>query len=199
VQLRAGRQPRLLRVLGDHAVDDARVLERPPHQEGVGDAGAVVAEDAHAGAGAGHRDELRELLPLPPLRHRADGAHIDVPGLVPERGDLLDDAGAVGGRGGVRHRVDRGEAAGSRGLRAGQHRLGPLPAGLAEVGVQVDEAGQQQQAVGVDPPLPRRRAERAGRDDHAAVDADIRAGAVAELGSADDEAAHAARSPASTS
>ena len=65
---------------------------------------------------------------------------------------LLDHAGGVGDRVGVGHRVDRGVAAERRGPRAGLDRLGVLPARLAQVGVQVDQAGQGDQAVGVDAP-----------------------------------------------
>ena len=58
--------------------------------------------------------------------------------------------GGVGDRGGVGHGQHGGEAAQGRGPRAGEHRLGVLAAGLAQVGVQVDEPGQRDQAVGVD-------------------------------------------------
>ena len=65
------------------------------------------------------------------------------PASRPRRQHLLDDAGGVGDRVGVGHREDRGEAAEGGGGRAGRDGLGVLAAGLAQVGVQVDEAGQQ--------------------------------------------------------
>ena len=62
VHLRALGQPRLLRVLGDDAVERLDVLQRPAHQHRVGDAVAVVGEDPHPGGGVGHRAELGQPL-----------------------------------------------------------------------------------------------------------------------------------------
>ena len=64
---------------------------------------------------------------------------------------VLGGLGGVGDRGGVGHGQDGGEAAPGRGRGAGRHRLGVLPARLAQVGVQVDQPGQRDQ------PVPRRR------------------------------------------
>ncbi len=84
---------------------------------------------------------------------------------------LLDDLRGVGDRIGVRHRVHRGEATERRRARAGLHRLGVLTAGLAQVRVQIDEAGQQDQTVRVDLVIAGQlRAD--GRDD-AVVDEDV--------------------------
>ena len=79
-----------------------------------------------------------------------DRAHVDEAGHLAQAPDLLDDAGGVGDGVGVGHGVHAGEAAERGRLRARQHGLGVLAAGLAQVGVQVDEAGQGHQAVGVD-------------------------------------------------
>ena len=62
VHLRALGEPRLLRVLGDDAVEGLDVLQRAAHQHRVGDAVAVVGEHPHAGGRVGHRAELGELL-----------------------------------------------------------------------------------------------------------------------------------------
>ena len=150
VHLGALGEPRLLGVLGDHAVERLDVLQRPPHQDGVADAVAVVGEDPHPGGGVGHRAELGELLPGQPDGDRTDRVDVAVAALAPEPPDLLDDAGGVGDRIGVRHRVDGGEAAHGGRLGAGEHGLGILAAGLAQVGVQVDQARQHDQPGRVD-------------------------------------------------
>ena len=142
VHLRALGEPRILGVLGDDAVERLHVLQRPAHDERIPDAEAVVAEDAHAGARVGHRAQLGEALALLPDRDRADRLHRDEAGRLAERELLLDDTGGVGDRRGVRHREDGRVAARRGGARAGQHRLGCLVAGLAQVRVQIDEAGQ---------------------------------------------------------
>ena len=49
-----------LAVLGERDAEAERVLERPPHEERVLDAAAVVGEDPHADRGEfGERGELR--------------------------------------------------------------------------------------------------------------------------------------------
>ena len=111
---------------------------------------AVVGEHPDPGRGVGHRAELGEPLARQPDGDRADREDVAVAGLAAQPPDLLDDAGGVGDRVGVGHRVHGGEAAQRRGLGAGLDGLGVLAARLAQVGVQVDQAGQRDQAVGVD-------------------------------------------------
>ena len=69
-----------------------------------------------------------------------DRVHVAVAGVAAEPVHLLDHAGEVGDRVGVRHRVHRGEPAQRGGPGAGLDRLGVLAARLAQVGVQVDQA-----------------------------------------------------------
>ena len=88
--------------------------------------------------------------PAQPDGHRADRVDVAVAGLAAQPPDLLDDAGGVGDRLGVGHRVHGGEAAECRGRRTALDGLGVLAAGLAQMGVQVDQAGQR------DEPLRRR-------------------------------------------
>ena len=150
VHLGALGQPRLLGVLGDDAVERLDVLQRPTHQHRVVHAVAVVAEDPHPGGRVGHRAELGELLAGQPDGDGADRVDVAVAALAAEPPDLLDDAGGVGDRVGVGHRVHGGEAAHRRRLGAGEHGLGVLAARLAQVGVEVDQTGQGDQARGVD-------------------------------------------------
>ena len=88
--------------------------------------------------------------PWRPDGDRADRVDVAVAGLAAEPPDLLDDARGVRDRLGVRHRVHGGEAAQRGGPGAGLDGLGVLAAGLAQVRVQVDQAGQRDQAGGVD-------------------------------------------------
>ena len=170
-------------MLGDHAVERLDVLQRPPHQHGVADAVAVVGEHPDPGGRVGHRAELGEPLALQPDGDRADRVDVAVARLAAEPPDLLDDAGGVGDRVGVGHRVHRGEAAQRGRAGAGLDGLGVLAAGLAQVGVQVDQAGQRDQARRVDRP---RRPCRRRRDrlpicgDHAVARAAGRLGLAAE-------------------
>ena len=132
------------------AVERLDVLQRPPHQHRVAHASAVVGEHPHPGRRVGHRAQLGQLLAVQADGHRADRAHVAVAGLAAEPPDLLDHAGGVGDRLGVGHRVHGGEPAEGGGRRTALDGLGVLAAGLAQVGVQVDQAGQRDQALGVD-------------------------------------------------
>ena len=150
VHLRVLGEPGLLGVLRDHAVERLDVLQRPAHQHRVAHALAVVGEDPDPGRGVGHRPELGQSLAGQPDGDRADGVDVAVAGLAAQPPHLLDHAGGVGDRLGVGHRVHGGEPAQRRGAGAGLDGLGVLPAGLAEVGVQVDQAGQRDQPGAVD-------------------------------------------------
>ena len=143
-------EPRLLRVLGDDPVERLDVLQRPAHQHRVGDALAVVGEDPHPGGRVGHRTELGELLAGQADGDGTDREDVAVTGLAAEPPDLLHDAGGVGDRVGVGHRVHGGEPAERRGLGAGVDGLGVLAPRLTQVGVQVDQPGQQDRAAAVD-------------------------------------------------
>ena len=81
---------------------------------------------------------------------RADRVHVDQADLLPAVPDMVGDHRAVGDRIGVGHREHRGETTQSRCGRAGFDVLGVLAARLAQMGVQVDEAGQQHLTGGVD-------------------------------------------------
>ena len=150
VHLGALGQPRLLGVLGDDAVERLDVLQRTAHQHRVVHALAVVGEHPHPSGRVGHRAELGELVAGQADGDGADGVDVAVAGLAAQAPDLLDHPGGVGDRVGVGHRVHGGEATHRGGLGAGEHCLGVLATGLAQVGVQVDQAGERDQAGGVD-------------------------------------------------
>ncbi len=144
-------QPRLLGVLGDHPVEGLDVLEGPAHQQRIGDAVAVVGEDPDVGRGCGHGTQFGQLLALSADGDRADGVHVDQSGLRRRAGKPAR----------PRRRCRRsGRCWASRRppcshpellpRRSGGHRLRVLPAGLAQVGVQVDQSGQHDQAGTVD-------------------------------------------------
>ena len=144
-------QPRVLRVLGDDRVERLDVLERAAHQPGVVHAVAVVGEHPDRGAPSGPWCRSRRAVsPASPCDTAPTGRTSTSPASRAEPRHLLDDLGGVGDRVGVGHRVHGGEAAERGGRRAGRDGLGVLAARLAQVGVQVDEAGQQHQPVAVD-------------------------------------------------
>ncbi len=160
VRLGADGEPVVLGVLGDHDVERGGVLQRPAHDHRVGDAAAVVGEHAHLGAAVRHGAELGHLGALEAHGDRADRVHVDEADLVAAAAHVLADDVAVGDRIGVGHGEDGGEAAQRCGGRAGRDGLGLLAAGLAQVRVQVDEAGQQDLARRRRAPRRRRRRDR---------------------------------------
>src|SRR5699024_11896417 len=91
------------------------------------------------------------------------------------------------------HREDRGEAAGRRGRGARAHGLRVLTARLPQVGVQVDEAGQEDETVGVDALDVGRgvlRRVAPDRGDEAVPDEDVLWGAAEERGPGDEQVGH---------
>ena len=52
----------ILCVLGDDAVEGLDVLQGPAHEDGVGDALAVIGEDPHSGGGGGHGTHVGQVL-----------------------------------------------------------------------------------------------------------------------------------------
>ena len=150
VHLRAVGERGFLGVLRDDSAERLHVFQRPAHEQGIRHALAVVGEHAHPGLTARHRADFGQPLALEPHRDGADRPHRDVARRGAVREDLLDDAGVVGDRGGVGHRVHRGEAADRGRPGAAEHRFAVFESGLAQVGVQVDQAGEREQAVGVD-------------------------------------------------
>ena len=49
-------------MLGDDAVEGLDVLQGPAHEDGVGDALAVIGEDPHSGGGGGHGTHVGQVL-----------------------------------------------------------------------------------------------------------------------------------------
>ena len=158
-------EPGDLAVLGEHDVEPERVLQRPAHQQRVLHAVAVVGEEPHAGGGQlGERGE-RPRRARPTVMHPA-GSTSHSPARLALGAHELDHARRVLRRVGVRHRHDRGEPAERGGPAAGLDRLGLLVAGLAQVGVEVDEARRDDAAAGVEHVVavePRRRRRRSRR------------------------------------
>lgn len=189
VHLGALGEAGLLGVLGDDAAEGLHVLQGAAHDHGVVHALAVVGEDGDARGGLVHGAQLGELLALQADGDRADGLHVAVTGLLAQAPDLLDDAGGVGDREGVRHGEHGGVAAGGGGAGAGEDGLGVLAAGLAQVGVQVDEAGEDL-ALGLDDG--RTLGGQAGADlrDGLAVDQDVLRLAAEYLRATDKDLAH---------
>ncbi len=136
-------------VLGEHrAGQRGRVLERVPHHLRIGDAVAVVGEDAHAEVV--ELPERRELLTAATLRDASRGPHVaqtDRAGAIEDR---LHDRGIVDRRHRVRHAHHRGASAERGGTRTGLDRLRVFAAGLPEVHLDVDEPGRDHASLGVE-------------------------------------------------
>ena len=149
VHLGALGEAGVLGVLGDDAVEGLDVLQGSAHEDGVGHALAVVGEDAHAGLGGRHGAHLGQVLALKALGDGAHGVDVDPAGLAAEAQDLLDDAGVVLHGVGVGHGEHGRVPADGGGAGSGEDGLGVLAAGLAQVGVDVDQARQSDEAGGV--------------------------------------------------
>ena len=183
-------EARVLRVLADHAAERLDVLQRAAHQPRVRDAVPVVGEHPHPGPRAGHEAQLGQLLAGQRLGDRADRLDVDEVGGPAEVVDVVRGLGGVGDGRGVGHGQDRGEPAGRRRLGSGGDGLGVLAARFAQVDVQVDQAGQRDQAVGVDHAGVGVRRQRADLDDPVAVEEQV-GGVAPEQPGALDEGLHA--------
>src|SRR5215211_1049310 len=88
----------------------------------------------------------------------------------------------------VRHRQDRGKSATRRGQRARLHSLGVLASRLSEVSVQVDQARERDQPIGIQL---LHVASRLGRIHEKAVpDQQVRPPAADEVGTANEQVCH---------
>ena len=141
------RDSGVLAVVDDGQARDARVLQGVTEQRAVGDRRAVVAE-----RDAARLRQLRQLGQLVAFAALADGPDRQHPhrGIGGGTQDVLDGRARIDRWLGVRHAADRGEAAAGRRLRAGGDRLLVLEAGVAQVAVEVDETGADDEAGGVD-------------------------------------------------
>ena len=147
---RANGQPRFLGVLCDEHAQRGGVLQRPAHDQRVVHADAVVGEHPHLARTRGHHAHLGELRARETDGDRSDGMDVDEADLLTAMPHVVGDHRTVGDGTGVGHREDRGVSTECRCGRAGFDVLGVLPARLPQVGVQVDEARQQDLSAGVD-------------------------------------------------
>ncbi len=126
-------------MVDDGQAEHARVEQRAAQQLRRLDRRTVVGIAEHAGIG--QLTHGGELLPCPPGGDGAVDQDLDGRAARPgSRADALEDPGLVCGGRGVRHQGDCREAAvGGRG-RAGGDRFGVFETGLAEMGVEIEEA-----------------------------------------------------------
>ena len=150
VHLGAFGQARLLRVLCNNAVEGLDVFEGAAHHGGVVHAHAVVREHAHVRGGVRHAANVGEALALQTHGHCADGLHAAPCGFLAEAVNLLNDCGGVCHGHGVCHGEHCGVAAQGCCAGAGLDGFGCLVAGLTQVGVNVDQAGQRHLACRLD-------------------------------------------------
>ena len=201
VHLPLVNERRVFAVLRDRQPEGARVLQRVAHQPRVGNGVAVVGERDDAGlrqlAGG------RELLAGAVARDAAERQHAHGGVFLGLAQHGLDGGAAVERRVRVRHRADGGEATARGRGRAAGDRLLVFEAGLAQVDVQVHEAGRHDQPGRVDAvrldhrvALVRADARDAAVDDHDVGDAVAPEGRVDHAAVVDGERAHETASPA---
>ena len=148
----------VLGVVDDRQPERARVGERRAQDRGRPDRRPVVREPDDAGIG--QLAERGQPLPSPADRHGPVRQQLDRrPGGDGRGADAREHSRLVEGGCRVRHRADRREAAVRRRGQPRRDGLGVLVAGFAQVGVEVDEAGRDDDPVGVR--CPRRRRPRA--------------------------------------
>ncbi len=148
VHRRALREAPVLGVLDDRQVEQPRVLEGVAQLAAVCQPLPVVGEGDRAGLA--QLAEGRHHLALLTLRDGADRIEPRAAGDLAPQAQELAGLAAVVDRVRVGHRADGGEAARGRRGEPRRDRLGVLAPGLAQVRVQVDEAGQDQKARGVE-------------------------------------------------
>ena len=150
VGLGVRRERRLLGMLDDRAPEHPGIPERVREEHARLHRRAVVGEADDARV-----DELAErgeALPSPAGGDRADDLELDRrPGGGRGRADERDGPRGVGRGGRVRHDADARVAAVRRRREPRRDRLRVLEAGLAEVRVEVDEPGGDDDAVRADP------------------------------------------------
>jgi hypothetical protein len=198
----AGRpvgEPGVLGVLGDGAAERLDVVQGPAHEPGVVDALAVVGEDPHPGPRAGHEAELGELGALAsPLDTAPIGCTSTSPAARP-RSNTRSAASAVSVTGEVLA-IARIAVKPPRPQRPSRSRRSRRPRDrLAQVGVQVDQAGQQDEPGGVDDGEPTPAALARSRDrpdlgDDAVADEDVSALVSQQVRALEQEVGHAAAS-----
>ena len=151
VHLGALGQPRLLRVLGDDAVEGLDVLQRAAHQHRVGRRTCRRRRRPAPGRPSRpSRRARRAARRASPTVTAPTGCTSTEPASRPSR-QTCSTTPAVSATGSVlaiAWTAVKPPSAAARG--AGLDGLGVLAAGLAQVGVQVDQAGQRDQPVGVD-------------------------------------------------
>ncbi len=167
----AGRQAVVLAVLGQGDPEALGVVEGAPHERPVLHAGAVVGEEGHP-EGRQLAERGQGLAGAPDgdgTRHRDLGRAADTEGQ-----HLGCHPGRVDRRLRVGHGHNGREAAEGGRPGPGLDRLRLLAAGLAQMGVQVDQPGADEAAGGVEHPRPAGRVDRLGdRDDVGARDGDV--------------------------
>ncbi len=135
-------------VVHDQRVEIVGIGEGAAHDLRVGHAlGAVGEGDRPRSL---EQTDLGHLFAAQPLGQRRHGMHVHDRGVARAAQDEIDDRGIVDRRRGVGLRDDGGDAAGGCRLARRGDGLAIFPAGLADEGAHVDEAGCDHLALAVD-------------------------------------------------
>ena len=140
-------------VLGEHGSREARRYSNAPDATAVGDRHAVAVVGEHAHAEVVELPHRRKLFAPPALGDAARDVH-RARGLPSALEHRLHDRGVVERRLGVGHAHHRRATAERGGPRTGFERLRVFATGVAEVHLDVDEAGRRRRSP------PRRAAKR---------------------------------------
>jgi hypothetical protein len=190
----------VLCVLGHHATERPDVLQGPTHHPGVGNTPSVIGEDTHPCPRTSHQAELGQLFAGNSLGDSADRLYVDQSGQPAQVQDALGGLRGVGDRSRVGHGQDRGEPTDRRSGRAACDGLGILATGLTQVCVQVNQARQRDQTVGVDGLVDGPQAggiETADLGDDTVADQQVLTSSAEQVGTLDKEAHATVPSPAS--
>ena len=134
--------------MGDQHAKASGVVQDPAHDLGVHDRPVSVGDvDA---AGLGHESDLGHPLTPAALGRRASGQDIDQAGVPRPATDEVHDRGFIDHGVGVGLDDEGGHPARRRGLRRRTQGLAGLKPGFAGLDPEVDEAGDQEGAPGVE-------------------------------------------------
>ena len=131
----------VLAVVENREAHHARVLDGTAHQFVILDASPIIGD--RDDTGLPQRTDRRQFFAHQAFRDRARGQHVDARDFSRAILDPGDRAGTVRDRRRIRHADDGGESTRRRRPRAGLDRLFPAESRLAEMDVEVDQAGSR--------------------------------------------------------
>ena len=143
---RAG-QGRIQGMIHHHDAQVARKGHGLLHEPVIRHRGPIIGKSRRAGRP--HGGQVSQCAALPAAGDAAGRQHADMPRMVRLLQDTPDHCSGIRGGRGVGHGHHRGEAAARRRQGSGRNGFRRIGAGLAEVHMQIHEAGNHKQAARV--------------------------------------------------